>query len=72
MDAATVERFLDSDRFQVEAELEDRSARRLGISGVPCFIFNERYALSGAQEPEAFFQLFDLARVDEQMAAEAW
>jgi predicted DsbA family dithiol-disulfide isomerase len=40
---------------------EDRSARRLGISGVPCFIVDGGYAISGAQEPEFFFPLFDLA-----------
>jgi len=44
---------------------EDQLARRQGINGVPCFIFNGRYALSGAQEPEALFQLFDLAREDD-------
>jgi predicted DsbA family dithiol-disulfide isomerase len=27
---------------------------------VPCFIVDRRYALSGAQEPEAFFSLFDM------------
>jgi predicted DsbA family dithiol-disulfide isomerase len=50
---------------------EDALARRAGINGVPCFIFNGRFALSGAQEPEAFFQLFDLAREDEQVRSEA-
>jgi predicted DsbA family dithiol-disulfide isomerase len=49
---------------------EDTMARRAGINGVPCFIFNGRYALSGAQEPEAFFQLFDLAREDEKLRTE--
>ena len=49
---------------------EDTMARRAGINGVPCFIFNDRYALSGAQEPEAFFQLFDLAREEEKMRHE--
>ncbi|MGE0117644.1 MAG: DsbA family oxidoreductase [Dongiaceae bacterium] len=49
---------------------EDTLARRAGINGVPCFIFNGRYALSGAQEPEAFFQLFDLAREDEKARSE--
>ncbi len=43
-------------------------ARRAGIQGVPTFIFNGRYALSGAQEPKVLFQIFDLAR--EQTAAE--
>lgn len=50
---------------------EDATARRSGITGVPCFIFNGRFALSGAQEPEAFFQLFDLAREEERMRGEA-
>lgn len=27
------------------------AARRLGIRGVPCFVIDERYAVSGAQEP---------------------
>jgi predicted DsbA family dithiol-disulfide isomerase len=49
---------------------EEASARRAGINGVPCFIFNGRYAISGAQEPEALFQLFDLAREDEKMRGE--
>jgi predicted DsbA family dithiol-disulfide isomerase len=66
--------------LQTEADVEtvlgeDRIARRLGITGVPCFVFNGRFALSGAQEPEALFQLFDLARQDDemqqQMAADA-
>src|SRR5262249_5724475 len=57
---------------EAEAVLsEDALARRAGISGVPCFIFNGRFALSGAQEPEAFFQLFDLAREDERSRNEA-
>ena len=51
-----------------EAKAEDALARRQGINGVPCFIFNGRFLLSGAQEPESFFQLFDLAREDEATA----
>jgi predicted DsbA family dithiol-disulfide isomerase len=45
-----------------EVLTEDRSARRLGISGVPCFILDGGYSISGAQEPEFFFPLFDLAQ----------
>jgi len=57
--------FLDDDAETDTILGEDALARRAGINGVPCFIFNGRFALSGAQEPEAFFQLFDLAREDE-------
>ena len=44
-------------------------ARRAGIQGVPTFIVNGHYALSGAQEPKVLFQMFDLAR-EEKGAAE--
>jgi predicted DsbA family dithiol-disulfide isomerase len=43
-----------------ETLAEDRGARRLGINAVPCFIIEGGYAISGAQEPEFFFPLFDL------------
>jgi predicted DsbA family dithiol-disulfide isomerase len=48
---------------------EDFQSRRLGITGVPYFIFNGRFGLSGAQEPEVLYNMFDLAREDDvQMA----
>jgi len=40
---------------------EDMRARQLGIEGIPCFIVDKRFVISGAQEPEAFYSLFDLA-----------
>jgi len=65
LDGAVVRRRLAGDS-DVEAVLaEDTLARHQGVTGVPCFIFNGRYMLSGAQEPEAFMQLFDLAREDD-------
>jgi predicted DsbA family dithiol-disulfide isomerase len=60
-----VAEFLAGNEDAEEARAEDSLARRQGISGVPCFIFNYRFLLSGAQEPESFFQLFDLAREEE-------
>lgn len=31
---------------------EIENARKMGVTGVPCFIINEKYAVSGAQSPE--------------------
>jgi len=44
----------------------DRAARRLGITGIPCTIIDGRYALAGAQEPEFFLPLFDLAAQEQR------
>ena len=46
---------------------EDFLARRQGINGVPYFVFNGRFGLSGAQEPEALFHMLDLAREDDAL-----
>ena len=41
-------------RFRQEVEDSQLEAQRLGISGVPFFIFNQRLSLSGAQPIEVF------------------
>ena len=49
----------DEDTDEILAE--DQHARRLGIGGVPCFIVDGKYALSGAQEAESFLPIIDMA-----------
>lgn len=41
---------------------EDAYARQIGINGVPCFIIDRKFAVSGAQAPEAFLEVFEHAR----------
>ena len=45
------------DESRVQQMIRESSAR--GVSGVPFFIINDRYGLSGAQPPEAFLAAFD-------------
>ena len=60
LERAATQRFLDGTAGLAEVVAEDRGARRLGINAVPCFVFDGQYAVSGAQEPEFFFPVFDL------------
>lgn len=48
----------DETLLQEIQEVETRG-RQLGVSGVPFFVFNEKYAVSGAQETNLFLQVFD-------------
>ena len=41
---------------------EDAYARQIGINGVPCFIIDRKFAVSGAQAPEVFLEVFEHAR----------
>jgi predicted DsbA family dithiol-disulfide isomerase len=47
---------------------ENTRAHRLGINGVPSYVFNDSYALAGAQESDIFLRLIDLARETEAQA----
>lgn len=40
---------LASDQFAQEVRADEAEAHELGISGVPCFVLDGRYAVSGAQ-----------------------
>jgi len=53
MDRALTESLLlgDADRAAVESEIE--TARQMGVTGVPCFILDNKYALMGAQPAAA-------------------
>mgnify|MGYP005839594029 CR=1 FL=1 len=53
MDGPLVARLLAEDRDRDLVSDEVSTARRLGISGVPTFIFDSALAVSGAQPPKA-------------------
>ena len=50
----------DSDAYIDEINAEDVHAREMGMGGVPGFILNRQFFLSGAQPVAAFHKLFDL------------
>ncbi len=60
MDTELVDRLLASDADEERIVSEDVLARKMGISGVPFFIFEQKYSVSGAQEPAVFVQVLDL------------
>jgi predicted DsbA family dithiol-disulfide isomerase len=50
----------DADRDAVREEIA--TTQRIGVTGVPCFIIDGRYAVMGAQEPEAIVAALRQAR----------
>ncbi|WP_249011386.1 DsbA family oxidoreductase [Conexibacter sp. DBS9H8] len=54
---AEVRATLDSDRFSAEVRADEATARELGITGVPMFVVDRRFAISGAQPPEHLREL---------------
>jgi len=47
---------LTSDEYAAKVEGDIQEAAEIGIRGVPFFVFDRKYAVSGAQPPEYFLQ----------------
>lgn len=59
MDVDIVRDLLASDSDLKQTELEDYQAREMGISGVPCFLFEGKFAIVGAQEVSSLTRYID-------------
>ncbi|MHA6280045.1 DsbA family oxidoreductase [Salinimicrobium sp. CAU 1759] len=56
MGEAEVREMFNSDAFAYEVKQDELEARNIGVRGVPFFVFDDRYAVSGAQPVEVFLE----------------
>jgi predicted DsbA family dithiol-disulfide isomerase len=52
---------LAGDDYARDVDADEAMARSLGVTGVPFFVFDRRYAVSGAQPPEVLAQALERA-----------
>ncbi|WP_372985609.1 DsbA family oxidoreductase [Marinobacter sp.] len=65
LDSAKAAEVLDSDQFAEVVRKDEATYQQAGVSAVPAFIINNKYLISGAQEPDA------LVRAFQEIAAES-
>ncbi|HOX82362.1 MAG TPA: DsbA family oxidoreductase [Chryseolinea sp.] len=58
LDADKVEKILADENAPIQVALAEQELSKLGISGVPFYIINNKYGISGAQSPETFMKAF--------------
>ncbi|MFB5662630.1 DsbA family protein [Alteribacillus sp. HJP-4] len=58
---------LSEDAYREEVQQDQEDGLQAGVKGVPCFVFNKKYALSGAQPVEAFLQVLEKADIEEKV-----
>src|SRR5207253_11097900 len=61
LDASEVEQMLNSNSYAKEVQQDIATAQQLGINGVPFFVLNNKYGVSGAQPSEVFQQALQQA-----------
>lgn len=57
--ADDIRNMLQTDQYKDEVGQDQYIAQQIGVSGVPFFVFNDKYAVSGAQATEVFAQVLD-------------
>lgn len=71
LSADAVSQLLASDEGLAAVELAERELQKLGISGVPFYIINNKYGVSGAQSSDTFIQAFQEIGKEISVAGEA-
>lgn len=56
LDRKAVEGMLASDEMAKAVRTDEREAQQIGVTGVPYYLINQKYALTGAQPTELFVQ----------------
>ena len=69
MDPVAVRDHLRSDAGTREVQDEISAARRLGVTAVPTYVFDDRYVVEGAQPTELFVQALELVAREESPSA---
>ncbi len=59
LEADAVAQVLHSDAFSKDVQQDIQEANAIGVQGVPFFVFDNKYAISGAQPATAFLQTLE-------------
>ena len=60
---------LASGQYGEQVRADEDQARELGISGVPCFVLDGRFAVSGAQSPQVLLSALHQAWSEREQTA---
>lgn len=71
LEKEVAETALQSDELLDSIAAQEVEMQKLGIRGVPFYIFNNEYGVSGAQAPETFLKVFEELKVQDQPSGEA-
>jgi predicted DsbA family dithiol-disulfide isomerase len=56
-----IEEALQNDLYAYQVTADINEAREIGVTGVPFFVFDRKFAISGAQPPQSFLQTLEKA-----------
>ncbi len=70
LDKEKVKEILKTKKYSQQVNEDIDIARQIGVQGVPFFVFNEKYAVSGAQPSEVFNEVLEKVWEEEMSGAQ--
>lgn len=64
LDESEIKANLEDEKYKYEIAQDIQEAQNIGVTGVPFFIFDRKYAVSGAQPAEAFLETLNKSFVE--------
>lgn len=59
LESQKIEQLVNTNKYTKEVRQDQQEAQTLGITGVPFFVFDNKYAVSGAQPTEVFLKTLE-------------
>ncbi|MBG6110820.1 protein disulfide-isomerase [Flavobacterium sp. CG_23.5] len=59
LDSEAIAQVLNSDKYAEEVKEDQEEANAIGVQGVPFFVFDNKYAISGAQPATSFLETLE-------------
>lgn len=66
LDEDDIQSTLESDAYSEEVRADEKEAQQIGVRGVPFFVFNRKFAVSGAQPVHTFVEALEKSYADDQ------
>jgi len=64
LDESEIKAILEDEKYKYEIAQDIQEAQNIGVTGVPFFVFDRKYAVSGAQPAEAFLETLNKSFVE--------
>lgn len=69
LDREQVARMLDGDDFTAEVRADEQEAMNIGVRGVPFYVIDKRWTISGAQPSEVFLSALEQAWQEQEQTS---
>jgi predicted DsbA family dithiol-disulfide isomerase len=65
LDQQKVQSMLSSNEYEADVRAQEQDAQQIGVTGVPFYVINRKYAISGAQPSEVFLEVMEKVWIEE-------